>query len=96
MSRRIAIVNGMKSWIKVNISNRMDDNKDGELTKNRLDFGSTSKKMREKPTARPIQRTIKPTINLTSAERGVKFPNAFDRRNLGNASCSMARKQYSF
>ena len=96
MSRRIAIVNGMKSWIKANVSARMNNNRDNGLTKNRLDFGSTSRKIREKPTARPIQRTTKPAINLTSAERGVKFPNAFDRRNLGNASCSIARKQYSF
>ena len=94
--RRIAIVNGMKSCVEVEISDRIDDDRNGELTKNRLDFGSTSRKMREKPTARPIQRTIKPTINLTSADRGVRFPNAFDRRNLGNASCSIARKQYSF
>jgi len=78
------------------ISDHMGDDRNGGLTKNRFDFGTTSRKMREKPTARPIQRRIKPAINLTNAERGVKFPNAFDRRNLGNASCSMARKQYSF
>ena len=92
--RRIAIVNGMKSWI--GISDRMHSIRNSGLTKNRLDFGWTSRKIREKPTARPIQRTIKPEINLANAVRGVKFPKALDRRNLGNASCSIARKQYSF
>ena len=86
---------GMKSW-KADVINCVDGSRNDQLTKNRLDFGWASKKMREKPTARPIQRMIKPVINLTSAERGVKLPKAFDRKNLGNASCSMARKQYSF
>ena len=88
-------MNGMKSW-RADVINRVDGSKNEQLTKNRLDFGWTSKKMREKPTARPIQRMMRPAINLTNAERGVKLPKAFDRRNLGNASCSMARKQYSF
>jgi hypothetical protein len=39
---------------------------------------------------------ISPAIRRTKAETGVKFPNAFDLKNLGNASCSMALKQYSF
>lgn len=66
------------------------------LTKNRFDFGCTSRKMREKPTAKPIQRTIRPTMSLTRADTGVRFPNAFALRNRGYASCSIALKQYSF
>jgi len=66
------------------------------LTKKRFDFGCTSKKINENPTANPIQSTINPTTSLTSAETGVKFPNALLLKNLGKASCSIALKQYSF
>lgn len=70
--------------------------KERRLTKKRLDLGCTSRKMREKPTAKPIQRIIRPRMRRTRADMGVRLPNALDRRNLGKASCSMALKQYSF
>ena len=67
-----------------------------ELTKNRFDFGCTSKKINANPTASPIHSVTRPATNLTNALTGVRFPNAFARKNRGNASCSIARKQYSF
>ncbi len=66
------------------------------LTKNRLDLGLTSKKMREKAAASPTQRITRPRMSLTKAETGVRFPKALARRKRGKASCSIARKQYSF
>jgi len=68
----------------------------GMKRKKRLLLGCTSKKTKEKAADIPIHSTIKPAINLTSADTGVKFPNALLLKNLGNASCSMALKQYSF
>ena len=62
-----------------------------ELTKKRLDLGCTSRKMSEKPTARPIQRMTRPAMRRTRAETGVRLPNAFARRKRGKASCSIAR-----
>jgi hypothetical protein len=35
-------------------------------------------------------------MRRTNADTGVRLPNAFDLKNLGNASCSIALKQYSF
>jgi hypothetical protein len=70
--------------------------KDGKPTKIRFDLGRTSRKIRQNPAARPIQRIISPRMRRTKADTGVRFPNAFALKNLGNASCSIALKQYSF
>ena len=66
------------------------------LTKNLFDLGCTSRNTRANAAASPIQRIMRPRIRRTSADIGVKFPKAFERRKRGNASCSIARKQYSF
>ena len=89
----MAIVKGMNNCEKYQIYFRIQDD---VLTKNRLDFGCTSRKTSEKAAASPIQRVMSPTIRRTKADTGVKFPNALERRKRGKASCSIARKQYSF
>ena len=66
------------------------------LTKNLFDFGVTSKNTREKAVARPIHKMTKPRTRRTNADIGVRLPKALERRNRGKASCSIARKQYSF
>jgi len=96
MRKRIAKVNGMKSCRGKSDEWWQRDMNERRLTKKRLDLGCTSRKMREKPTAKPIQRMIRPRMRRTRADMGVRLPNALDRRNLGKASCSMALKQYSF
>ena len=82
MRKRIASVYGMKSY--KNWSDYKGNKVKCEaLTKKRLDLGFTSKKINEKPTARPIQRIIRPATNLTRALTGVRFPNAFALRKRG-------------
>jgi len=58
------------------------------LTHNLVNLGFQSKKIRLNARTKPPQRTISPKTSLTKLPIGVKFPNAFDLKNLGNASCS--------
>jgi hypothetical protein len=66
------------------------------LTKKRLLFGFTSKNTSENAVASAIHNVTRPATSLTNADTGVKFPNALALKKRGNASCSIARKQYSF
>ena len=90
----MASENGKKSCHKHDYVTSKEIEK--KRTKNRLDLGSTSKNIKAKPTARPIQRMMSPRTRRMRADIGVKFPNALERRKRGKASCSIALKQYSF
>ena len=93
----MANVKGRKSYEKKRlqmITSKFLEKK--KLTKKRLDFGCTSRKIRENAVASPIQRMSNPNTRRTRADRGVKLPKALALRKRGNASCSIARKQYSF
>lgn len=70
----------------------LEGGKEGlERTQSLLIFGLVSRKMNANAVANPAHSAASPTPNLTSAEIGVKFPNAFARRNRGNESISIVR-----
>jgi hypothetical protein len=59
-----------------------------KLTHNLVNLGFQSRKIRLNARTNPPHKTSKPRTSLTKDPIGVRFPNAFDLRNRGNASCS--------
>lgn len=74
------MLRGMKSCTTVK---HVAHERVGRLTKKRLDLGCTLRKMSEKSADGPIQSTTRPTMGRTSAETGVRLPNALARRKRG-------------
>lgn len=59
-------------------------------TVSRSRIGLMSRKMKQKPATSPAQRRASPRRSLRKVVAGVRLPNAFARRNRGNASRTSA------
>jgi hypothetical protein len=59
-----------------------------KLTHNLVNLGFQSRKIRLNARTNPPHKTSKPRTSLTKDPIGVRFPNALDLKNRGNASCS--------
>jgi hypothetical protein len=79
----MATRNGRINYLSALVIPRMK-----ELTHNLVNLGFQSRKIRLNARTNPPHKTSKPRTSLTKDPIGVKFPNAFDLRNRGNASCS--------
>ena len=68
----------------------------GLLTQSRSSFGLWSRNMSENAMTNPPQSRNSPAMSLANEPNGVRLPKALARRNRGKASCSSARKMYTF